>query len=122
VKIYNGNGYSTYSLYKSPFLNLNSLLESKSNVAYEINENGKTYGSGIYDSDLGSGPDLIESIGMKGTCGYVLSSDLNGEDPSTPEEAIAQENNNSRIIPLYNKDGTTVIGEFKLETVEAKKN
>ncbi|MGK0468466.1 MAG: hypothetical protein ACJAX4_003792 [Clostridium sp.] len=114
VKIYNGNGYSTYSLYKSPF------LELKSNVSYAINKNGQTYGSGVYDSDLGSGPDLIESIGMKGTCGYVLSSDLNGKDHTTPEEAIAQKNNNSRTIPLYDKEGKTVIDEFKIENVEAK--
>lgn len=40
---------------------------------------------------------------------------MDGEQPKTPEEAIAIQNSRSpdgRDIPLYEKDGKTVIGVF----------
>ena len=56
-------------------------------------------------------PSLIKARGTDGTIGYVREADLEGEIPSSPEEALMQESTN-RSIPLYDKDGSTIIGEF----------
>ena len=95
--------------------------------SYQINENGQTYGGmNPYSTDPQDEPDLIAAIGIDGTEGYVYRVDLDGNQPSNPEEAIeymeemekayaeAREAGEefSRYIPLYASDGTTVIGEF----------
>lgn len=62
-------------------------------------------------------PELIEAIGVDGTEGYVLKKDLDGEQPSTPEEAIAQQKSKAaegRDIPLYDMDGENMIGVFRV--------
>jgi hypothetical protein len=105
-----------------------SALESKSssksvlpkpkeipNYQYPVNEYGETYGSDAYADIVGKRPDLIAAIGIDGTHGYVRFSDLEPfPPPRTPEEAVAQNNPGVRIIPLYDKDGRTVIGQFKI--------
>lgn len=85
---------------------------------YPKNKNGQTYGSAAYATTPDNEPDLIEAWGVDGDFGYVKSSDLYGEKPKTPEEAIAKQNREAeegdRIIPLYASDGVTVIGSFKI--------
>ena len=63
-----------------------------------------------------------------GTEGYVYKSDLDGDLPETPEEAIAYQAAIDEkmagatpgtpvvmdVIPLYAADGVTVIGEFEI--------
>ncbi|WP_422446435.1 peptidase [Thermoanaerobacterium sp. DL9XJH110] len=120
VRLYNGDGYNTYSTYKSPIVTLgsskSSLLKPRdiSNYRYQVNEYGETYGSNAYADILGEEPDLVAAIGIDGTHGYVRSSDLDSPSPRTPEEAIAQNNLGDKLIPLYDKDGRTVIGQFKI--------
>ncbi|AGL01883.1 hypothetical protein [Desulfoscipio gibsoniae] len=83
---------------------------------YQINENGQTYGSAANATTEENEPDLILAEGEDGTIGYVLSKDLNGKQPKTPKEALEIQRNtpSTRIIPLYDVDGKTVIGEFKI--------
>ncbi|MEC0125914.1 hypothetical protein [Paenibacillus pabuli] len=79
------------------------------------NRNGQTYGSAGEATSPETEPELIEATGVDGTEGYVLRKDLDGEQPSTPEEAIAQQNSRAadgRDIPLYDLDGENVIGVF----------
>ena len=86
---------------------------------FEINENGETYGTYI-DKDNGEReePDLIAVIGLNNVEGYVRKVDLYDEEnqPNNPEEAIAymkkREKDGPRIIPVYEKDGKTVIDEY----------
>ncbi|WP_181469871.1 hypothetical protein [Paenibacillus sp. MDMC362] len=45
----------------------------------------------------------------------MLKKDLDGEQPKSPQDAIAIQHNRSpdgRDIPLYDVEGTTVIGVF----------
>jgi hypothetical protein len=60
--------------------------------------------------------DLIKAYGVDGTIGYVGSTDLRGDEPKNPEEAIAMQKqrvaSGVRKIPLYDVSGKTVIGEF----------
>jgi beta-lactamase regulating signal transducer with metallopeptidase domain len=85
------------------------------NYQYQVNEYGETYGSNAYADIVGEEPDLVAAIGIDGTHGYVRSSDLDPfPSPRTPEEAVAQNNLGDRLIPLYEKDGRTVIGQFRI--------
>jgi hypothetical protein len=56
---------------------------------FPVNENGLTYGSGGFGAN---NPDLILAIGIDGTTGYVLRTDLEGTGPlvrpNNPEEAL----------------------------------
>lgn len=98
-----------------------------------VNKNDQTYGTikqHMPGDDLRvseeNTPDLIACIGIDGTEGYCFQSDLDGEQPNNPEEALEYMKRLEerlaemkitgekyvRIIPLYDKDGETVIGEF----------
>lgn len=98
-------------------------------VQYRINENGQTYGS--IDPTLKNPaeqepPQLIAAIGVDGTNGYVKLDDINKNKPTNPDEAVrymeeleaaVEKARNSgseylELIPLYDSDGETIIGEF----------
>lgn len=123
VKLYDGNGYDTYDTYRSPIIShsgsrINIENKIKFDAGYKINKNGETYGLGISAITLGKEPDLIAAYGIDGTLGYVRSADFELENPTTPEEAKTNQNNRTRYIPLYDKDGETTIGSFKIESLE----
>ncbi|MEC0226761.1 hypothetical protein [Paenibacillus alba] len=85
------------------------------NINYPKNKNGQTYGSATDTTSPETGPELISAIGVDGKKGYVLKTDIDGELPKSPEEAIEIQNSRSpggREIPLYDVDGETVIGVF----------
>lgn len=80
------------------------------------NQYGETYGSALDATPQEKEPDLIKAIGEDGTIGYVRSSELIGELPKSPQEALAQQEkgNNGREISLYDVDGRTIKGKFKI--------
>lgn len=86
------------------------------NPRYPKNESGETYGSGMGHTPYERRPDLIESIGVDGTVGYVRQSEIDGEPPKSPEEALARqaEQTTPRYVNLYKSDGKTIIGKFKI--------
>lgn len=125
VKIYNGDGYNTYTTNKSPIVsskNRSTLSYEKNNndEAYKKNNNDETYGSGLQEIYLGTMPDLVRAHGMDGTIGYVRSEDIQSEDFNTPKENDQYKNNNSKIISLYDVDGQTVIGKFEIQKTEVE--
>lgn len=79
---------------------------------YPVNEYGLAYGADIYDI-YGVEPDLIAATGADGTEGYIYASDLESK-VSNPREATAYRNNSpgSWTVPLYDKTGKNIIGEF----------
>ncbi|MCX8131624.1 MAG: peptidase M56 BlaR1 [Clostridia bacterium] len=89
---------------------------------YPKNESGETYGSALYAENQEDEPDLIKAIGVDGTVGYVKSSDLTGDKPKSPKEALEKQNKmpSKKEINLYESDGRTIIGKFKIETGEAE--
>lgn len=80
------------------------------------NQNGEIYGSELFLSEIGVEPDLILAIGINNVCGYVRASDL---EPviNSPEEALEYQQTlePSKTIPLYEEDGTTIIGSFVID-------
>lgn len=81
-----------------------------------VNEFGESFGP----EGFGDSYDLIAATGDDGRFGYVRSEDLNGPDFRTPEEALAWQAEHVKehmVIPLYESDGRTVIGQFTMVTV-----
>ena len=89
--------------------------ENEAPPVYPVNQYGLTYGSAAEAFSYETEPDLIAAIGVDGIEGYVYAEDLRGPMPNSPEEASAlmeARGSEPRSIPLYEKDGKTVIGEF----------
>ncbi len=94
-------------------------------VAYEVNDNGETFGSSAKASAYEAWPDLTAAVGDNGVSGYIRTSEAMGKEPSSPEEAIMiqQERINNgdtkRIISLFDKDGVTIIDTFTISYDDA---
>ncbi|GEM_PF-700201 len=128
---YNGSGYTNFTGYKSPNQTLSSSGTKSASTAgaekvledliskneYDINENGETYGSALSSYTIGIEPDLIAAVGTNGVNGYVKAAELTPE-VSTIEEALALmgENGSVRTIPLYDVNGTAILGQFDIVT------
>lgn len=88
---------------------------------WNVNGNGQTYG---IENEFGS-PDLIAAVATNGRPGYVTRTELDEATGATaarafksPEEALAwQEERRGKIfeIPVYESDGVTQIGTFRVE-------
>ena len=75
------------------------------------NERGQSLGTADTTAEL---PDLVAAIATNGQTGYISSDALNEELPANPEQ-VAQ---TGRVqappaVPVFAKDGVTVIGEFQ---------
>jgi len=89
---------------------------------YETNLRGQTLGSALDATSPDNEPDLIMAIATNGREGYVLKTELdsvNGQTASesfkSPEDALRWQETFGRsdqIIPVYEADGVTKIGEF----------
>lgn len=82
------------------------------------NANGMTYGSGADAKSLEDEPDLICVQAINGEVGYAYRTDLEGPEPSSPSEAVAQQRaqgDRPRSIPVYEADGVTQIGVFLID-------
>jgi len=82
---------------------------------YPVNVNGMSYGSGAGIDEDDPGPDLVAAHGTNGRCGFVRASDRQQDLPRNPEEAAsytADLDPDGRDVPLYARDGVTVIGSF----------
>ena len=111
VRFYNGDGYTTYSTKASPNMTqYNSISTSASHL--QTNQTGLTYGSALFSE---TEPDLILAEGISGNIGYVKSSDLNGPMPVSAYAAIQIQTSQSRVIPVYESDGITVIDTFVID-------
>lgn len=132
VKMYNGSDYVTEFTKKSPIVIYDSTTKSVSELSdldsvsideiiqYEVNDNGETYGSGICEPVLGIQLDLIRAYGTNGEIGYVKSTDLETDEYDSPEECLANQSKEDIIIPLYDVDGETIIGDFCIRFIEAE--
>lgn len=92
---------------------------------WDRNASGQTYGSLMGASTPDDAPDLIQVETTDGLTGYVTRVDLDeatGANVSNPEEAVAWEAarearaGQPTFVPVYDVDGTTVIGEFKIDS------
>lgn len=109
---YNGSYHST-TVPSSPSLTKSLAAITPQPLEYELNSNGKTFGSLLNEDATGSAPDLVEVIATNGRKGYVKAYELSAPNPSTPEEAVALANNPyTKVLQVYDCDENYVIGEF----------
>lgn len=82
---------------------------------YKTNANGQTYGT---DGGAPAGPlhepDLVAVQATNGRAGYAYATQLNGPTPTSPAQAVAENSQPARTIPVYESDGKTQIGVFKV--------
>lgn len=129
AQIFNGNGYDEYSTYISPNQTVSSMAsplntdfqENQSSIkSYQTNENGNTYGSGLFELYSGIELDLIAAYGIDGVFGYIYSKDLNTKGAENLEQAISLTKGNiTRYIPLYENNGITQVGLFEITSEES---
>lgn len=94
---------------------------------YEIKENeyGQSYGSNLANTEYGNEPGLILVETDDGKLGYAYKDDFydTKNQPNNPEEAVAytemvekniKKKGYYKAIPVYEKDGKTKIGSFKI--------
>ncbi|WP_162799169.1 hypothetical protein [Nocardioides sp. 616] len=76
-----------------------------------VNAKGETFGV----QRNGRSPDLIAVVTTDGKQGYAYVEDLEGPVPTSPADALAQQEANEgkkRSVPVYESDGETLIGEY----------
>ena len=104
-------------IYLSPGWTVSSTRSVSANASRGINEKGQTYGTITAATPEALYPDLVGAVGLDGTEGYVLASELHQTQPKTSEEAAALMTDpdyiQGRLINLYAADGVTVIGKFR---------
>lgn len=86
----------------------------------QVNQNGETYGSSYYSDSTETTPDLILAIGTNGEEGYIKRIDFEESNNITIEQVLEGVEFEDKAIPLYEADGTTVIGEFNIRVAAAK--
>ena len=84
---------------------------------FPTNANGQTYGSSSGVS-FDSQPDLILAIATNGRTGYISRDAMEAVDGSNvsslAQAAAYMSQDASHTIPVYEQDGTTVIGSFAI--------
>jgi hypothetical protein len=125
----NGQGATQYSLHMAPGATTTTITTSRTarwrlsatwssteSVPYAINEHGQTYGSG---AGPGPGPDLIAVEAGNGRTGYVYRDQLNAGDNETladvQKRMASGHPAGPSSIPMYESDGRTRIGSFRLD-------
>jgi hypothetical protein len=126
TRAWHGSGYWTFSSFRTPnVMLLNKAPQSFAKFglnetemfvpSFERNSKGETFGSALnvcYENM----PALISVVGDTGVVGYSRASDLVGEEPTSPEEAILmmESNDSTTVINVYTNDGETVIDTFTM--------
>ncbi|GAA1246273.1 hypothetical protein GCM10009633_19320 [Janibacter melonis] len=85
---------------------------------YGTNARGESYGSALWAKSPDDEPDLIRARASNGRIGYVRASEIEEADPSpkSPEEAAKNDGPLRPSVPVYESDGTTVIGGFRFSS------
>ena len=79
----------------------------------KLNSNGHSFGSALDADTPDEEPELIAVIATNGKTGYVWKTEMDGPEPSNPEDA-AKWANPIRTITVYESDGTSMVGTFKV--------
>lgn len=85
---------------------------------YDINTDGKTFGSGFDAMYIEDMHDLFSVVGDNGKIGFVYTDEFLGDSPSSPEEAVKIQESidngtySPKVFNVYESDGKTVIDTF----------
>lgn len=83
---------------------------------YQVNSDGLSFGPALDAPSVEAQPDLILVVATNGKEGYVyrdVLEEATGGNARTPNEMLAfQENLRPTALPVFERDGVTIIGEF----------
>jgi hypothetical protein len=124
------SSFTTYSLSLSPVEHAITIRTAAGNrwqltaeyvnqvtTTWKVNANGQTYG---VENSHGV-PDLIAAVASNGRQGYIKKNELdaaNGSNVTSQAEALKWQQAHAGAttdIPVYDSDGTSVIGQFVME-------
>ena len=96
---------------------LNATYVKRTPVPLGVNASGQTYGS----TANGASPDLVAVVATNGKQGYVYATGIAAPQPANPSQALAwqQSPQPAKVVPVYESDGKTQIGEFPLTPIPA---
>jgi hypothetical protein len=96
---------------------LSATYVKRTPVPLGVNADGQTYGS----TANGAKPDLVAVVATNGKQGYVYATGIAASLPANPSQALAwqQTPQPPKVVPVYESDGKTQIGEFALSPVSA---
>ena len=113
AQLFNGFKYVTYTSNRTTnfapgWRTAPSKLED---IQIQRNENGEIYGSKLLLSEIGVQPDLIRSVGIDGTIGYVRAEDLDN-GVRTPADAIIAMQNRQSLPQVHSKTLLSISEHF----------
>lgn len=95
---------------------------------WPVNAAGQTYGNGALAASAEEFPDLITATATNGQRGYVVNTHLNeasgegvlaqGASPDSVSAWMEGAAGGDRTLPVYDSDGSTVLGEFLIPAAE----
>jgi hypothetical protein len=87
---------------------LTAAYSSVTATAWGANASGQTYGT----ANQHGTPDLVAVVATNGRTGYVYATQLTSPAPTSPSQAVAENNSPPKTLIVYDSDGKTPIGKF----------
>jgi hypothetical protein len=91
---------------------LSAVYSSVTTTAWGVNASDQTYGiANRYGT-----PDLVAVEATNGRTGYVYATQLTSSAPTSPGQAVAEDNSPPTTLTVFDSDGKTPIGKFVTHT------
>jgi hypothetical protein len=91
---------------------LTAIYSAVTTTAWGVNASGQTYGT----ANQHGTPDLVAVDATNGRTGYVYATQLTSPAPTSPSQAVAENNSPPKTLTVYDSDGKTPIGKFVART------
>lgn len=91
---------------------LTATYATVSTTAWGVNASGQTYGTA---NQYGT-PDLVAVDATNGRTGYAYATQLTSPAPTSPSQAVSENNSPPKTLTVYDSDGKTPIGKFVTRT------
>lgn len=91
---------------------LTATYSTVTTTAWGVNASGQTYGI----ANQHGTPDLVAVVATNGHIGYVYATQLTSPAPTSPSQAVAENNSPPKTLTVYDSDGKTPIGKFITRT------
>jgi hypothetical protein len=91
---------------------LTATYSTVTTTAWGVNASGQSYGI----ANQHGTPDLVAVDATNGRTGYVYATQLTSPAPTSPSQAVAENNSPPKTLTVYDSDGKTPIGKFITRT------
>jgi hypothetical protein len=112
VRIAAGQDSTTITATPGARWRLTATYSTVTTTAWGVNASSQTYGI----ANQHGTPDLVAVVATNGRTGYVYASQLTSPSPTSPGQAVAENNSPPKTLAVYDSDGKTPIGKFITRT------